>query len=268
MPLFFMVLFTSWILPSHPCYGQYWTELPSAYGYRQTDFYIEDYQGYHVVEVGARVGLHAVRFSSVATLQPYVAGFAIRDMGQNVWNEVDWHNNVVYGLGLQLRVHPGTLFSLQPREFNLEFFGEQFWIQYFPTDAFYTGVRPTNDLRVGMRFWTALGGLSQAHGMSRHFWLDVAGGMAYSKSSFFVRSQNNFYLISLHTRLGPSVWLQEKWALQPMLSYQLQVDLGPNAWNNLDWYNRQRFGGGLRLRYARFPLLPVRQVERRIHALC
>jgi len=246
-------------LISKNAYSQgFWIETNLNYSYRMNDFYVKGYENYHIVGAGVRGGYAFILTDPKVVLQFYISGYPVYDLSNNRWNRVDWHNNYVYGVGSQFRIKPENFFCFKPRDFYLEIFAEKTWITYCPNEFFFTGHRPSDDFKSGLRYWLSLTGQESANSDTQYLkkkiyiWLDSAGAFFYAKSSFYNVRQTGFYLVNLSNRFGLGFDTSVFWPIEMYFAHHLYLDLGQNEWNKLDWNNRYIFGGGLRLKHLRF----------------
>lgn len=238
-----------------------WFELQNTYEYRKNDFYAIDLENYHLTMAESRLGANFSIRKPGLTFQPYFTIATIYDAGKKTWNNVDWHNNLVYGLGARLRLNPGKLLFLWPREFNIDVFAEAMNVHFFSNDLFYTGHRPKDDIKAGVQYWLSLGETENLKNWSSYFWCDNSGSFYYAKSSFYVRSQTNYYLFNFHSRFGTGCQLPNFLQTELYLTYQLTYDLGSKSWNNLDWLNHFHYGFGGRFKYLYTSTTIVRKLS-------
>lgn len=234
-----------------------WLETNINYSYRKNDFHVKQLENYNIIDGGIQAGITPIQIDSVGALQFYITGNLIYDASKQRWNYADWHNNFVYGIGSRIRFSP-LLFAVL-KEFNIEFFAEKFWIKYFPDTLFFTGHRPLDDIKSGLRYGVVsnrlkIAKLSQNPREQFYFWFNSYGGLYYSKSSFYNISQTGFYLLDISSKVGLGINYMLPTQLEFYLIEDLNLDLGANEWNKLLWNNRLRFGGGVQLKYLRFPV--------------
>ncbi len=132
---------------------------------------------------------------------------------------------------------------------------EKLWISYFRTNEFYKGHRPKDDLKLGIQYWLDLGNKKKNkktgfyYWFLNNWWIESAGSFIYSKSDFYVKSNENFYLLNLSNKIGPRLRTSEKLFMEPYYYYSLVYDSGNEIWNRIDWHNNVKNGIGLRTNY-------------------
>lgn len=238
-----------------------WVEGNINSAYHENDFYIREFTNFQLLNSLLKVGLTPFREQGKKggdklQLQVYLMGNLTTDLRDNVWNKVDWHNNVVYGIGGRLKIFPDVpkLFFLDKREMNLEVFVERSKIEYFKNEFFFTGHRPGSDFKAGFQFYMSFDNARLcSDGPDNkpllYLWTDLAGGAFYSRNSFYNVGQTGFYLSSLNAKLGIGMKITRKVPLELYFTHRSILDLGQREWNRLDWYNRFLYGGGIRFKY-------------------
>lgn len=243
--------------------NQMWLELEGYHTYHSNDFYIKNYKDYGISKSITRFGVRTFNLNSILVFEPYINGNLVYDIFDQSWNRVDWHNNYVYGVGCRLRfILKGISWvnqNLHAQEFNLDFFVEKLWIGYIKETEFYTGHRPQNDLKLGMRYWLDIGNKKVVNkdgfynGLLNICWLESAANFHYSKSSFYVKSQQNFYLLTMLNKLGIRIRTTNHIFFEPYFKNHLVYDFGKKSWNHLDWQNNIQYGFGIRYKYYHQP---------------
>ncbi len=177
----------------------------------------------------------------------------IKDVGNQNWNRVDWHNNITYGIGVRARLHPLLPTFLTPRDYNIDIFFEYLWVNYVDDNLFFIGHRPNTDIRSGIAYWYAKGKPNAKKSWSGYMWVETAGAFYYARNSFFNQSQTNYYMASTNNRLGAGIqFAKTKFTNEIYVIGSILKDFGGKLWNELDWNNNQKYGFGFRLKYARF----------------
>jgi len=227
---------------------QFWLELEGYHSYRYNDFYIKNYHDYGISESITRFGFRTLNLDSIFVFEPYFNGNFVYDILNQSWNRVDWHNNYVYGMGCRFRFILKRITwinkKLHPQEFNLDLFLEKLWIGYAKETEFYVGHRPQDDLKLGMRYWLDIGNKKL-----NIFWMESAGNFYYSKSSFYVKTQQNFCLLTILNKLGIRIRTTNHIFIEPYFKNHLIYDFGKKSWNHLDWHNNIQYGFGIRYKY-------------------
>jgi hypothetical protein len=192
-------------------------------------------------------------------IEPYFRNSTIYDMLENIWNNVDWHNNMVNGFGIRTRYSLKTINFINdkvcPDVFNIDLFTEKLWIDYLKTDKSEISFRPENDFKTGIQYWLDLGSKQKNEKSGLYYcflnncWVESAGSLVYSKSDFYVKTNENFYLLSLNNKIGPRFRASEKLFLEPYYCNILLYDIGHEIWNRVDWHNNVKNGFGFRINY-------------------
>ena len=230
----------------------FWLESRSGYSFRNNDFYVDYLNDYHLLTSESRIGMLFMLQQPGLYVQPYFCISAIHDAGSDNWNEVDWHNNFVYGVGARLRYHPGKFLFLRPRDFSLSFFAEVLGITYQKNDLFYTGHRPTNDMKAGAEYWLSFRPDPTDSSFAFYFWMDNAGSISYAKSSFYSKLQTDYILLNAHSLFGIGYRFSDMIQAQIFVSGEASTDLGHKDREALDWYNKVEGGFGSRFFISRF----------------
>ena len=243
-------------------------EINGGASYRHNDFYAKDLAGYGISESVTSAGMRISSISSKTQVEAYLRANIVYDIFDEVWNKVDWHNNYTWGVGVRIRQvlkNLGLLRQIHANEFNLEVFIEKLWIGYPRSGFFYIGHRPEDDLKFGLKYWLDIGSKNKIAGsatpptiVDRFFW-ESAGSIYYSKSSFYIITQQGYYLVDWLNRLGLRTRIANQIFLEPYLKNSLIYDFGKNNWNHLDWQNFSQYGAGIRCKYYR--LLEYRMGE-------
>ena len=232
----------------------FWIEMSGAYAYRNNDFYVEHLHDYSILESSLRIGFR----KPAMIVEPYLFIRALHDVSANTWNDVDWHNNVVWGGGFRHLFSVARIGNVHFRELWIEAFAEKLWIRYLPVEVFFTGHRPDQDVRVGLRLqmvYAADDQIESEHMETpsfRSLWFEAGGSVYYAKNSFYIRDRSDFYLLGLAGKIGPAWWLTPHFHFYPYASGGMNYDLGTAAWNKLDWHNNVKFGIGARSQFLRF----------------
>ena len=237
--------------------NKFWFEFETSQSYRSSDFYIESFDDYFIGNVTSKLGLKV--FSSKGfVIEPYIKSSLINDFLNKIWNDVDWHNNYINGLGCRFRQSLKSIKwisnSLKVNEFNIDLIGEKLWIGYLKKTEFYIGHRPEDDLKFGLQYWFDLGSMRKIDNPTSYdnflyyFWLESSGGFLYNKSNFFVKTSHNFYLLTLQNKIGIQIPIYQL-RLKPYIKQELSRDLGNQEWNHLEWLNYIHYGFGLRINY-------------------
>ena len=241
----------------------FWLELSAAYSHHNNDFYVDHLNNYNLLQFSARIGLREQKIG----IEPYLFMNPIHDFSSNVWNKVDWNNNLAYGFGFRKRFYLREIVGLQFHELWFAAFAEKLWIHYFPNEFFFIGHRPRNDFKFGVAFQATYAGSgnkpSKTNGRTKiiPIWLETGGSLYYAKSSFYVRSKSGFYFAELSSSLGPILRFKSKVDLRPYAFARIMYDLGSNDWNDLDWHNNLRIGLGLRAQLFRFQFYQLKKLN-------
>jgi len=244
-------------------YRYHCIEIENYDSFRYNDLYIKEYHNYSISEGMTRLGLRLLPKSPLV-VEPYLKGHLICDWLNESWNRVDWHNNGILGVGIRLRTFLNLMDSsqckLRMKELHLDLFFEKLWINYLSKTEFYTGHRSKNDLKLGLQFWLSSPNPIKSKmekclwGALRNLWFEMGGSFYYSKSSFYAKTQNNFYLLNMNFKIERLIPLSKnsKLLLEPYCVSKLILDLGSKEWNKLDWHNNIRYGMGVRLKFYRY----------------
>jgi hypothetical protein len=236
-----------------------WFELQSNTYYDNNNFYIKHYQDYSILLLNTKLGIQAINTQKGLVIEPYIRNCTTYDLLKNIWNDVDWHNNTVTGFGCRIRYSLNTIKFINdkicPNDFNIDLIGEKLWINYLKTNEFYIGHRPEDDLKLGIQYWFDLGFREKNersglyYKLLKIFWIESAGSFIYSKSDFYVKSNDNFYLLYLNNKIGHRLRTFETLFLEPYYYNSLVYDTGNEIWNRVDWHNNVKNGIGFRTNY-------------------
>jgi len=238
--------------------NKFWFEFQTTQSYRNNDFYIKSFNNYYLSDFTSRLGLKAYS-SNGFVIEPYIKSSLINDFLNNIWNDVDWHNNYVIGLGCRFRQSLKSIDwisnSLRANEFNIDLIGEKLLIGYLKKNQFYVGHRPHDDLKIGIQYWFDLGTLVRNDylvGYDKflyYCWIESSGGFFYNKNNFYVKSLHNFYLLTLNNKIGIQIPIYQL-RIKPYIKQELCRDFGNQDWNHLEWLNYLHYGIGLRINYV------------------
>lgn len=218
-----------------------WYELHAATDYKRNDFYIDYLNNCAIGLFSTRIGLRECTF-----LEPYFYGVAINDFLNQNWNQVDWNNNLAYGLGIRKRFDFSHLIKEHGEHLFLDCFAEKSWINYFPNDLFYLGHRPKDDIKFGAAvegiFYTKpTDSKIEIKPIQFAFWSSIY----YAKNSFYTRAHSGFYFGKLAFHVGPVARFSEHVVTSIYLFSRITYDMGTKEWNALDWHNNVRYGPGI-----------------------
>jgi hypothetical protein len=242
-------------------FNKCWLELQYNNFYDNNDFYINSYNKYFIFQSNNKIGIQAYKNKGFV-IEPYLKNSITWDILEKVWNKVDWHNNMVNGIGCRMRYSLKALnfinSKVYPEDFNIDLLCEKLWIDYLKTSEFYIGHRPGDDIKVGIQYWLNLGFYKKEDFSGLYYWflnncwLESAGSLIYSKSNFYVKSNENFYLITFNNKIGARLRLSEKIFFEPYFHNIIITDIGKELWNQVDWNNNNKNGLGFRFSYLPF----------------
>lgn len=223
-----------------------WSELNASLTLKHNDFFVRHLNYYPLGAFSAKIGIREEK----TIIEPYFYCIVIKDFADKKWNKIDWNNNAVFGFGLRKRLDISTIIPGKHHEqFFIDIFAENAWIAYFPNDLFYLGYRPNNDYKLGAalegKFYTRFIKPSNSKIQIKVVQFSFWGSAYYSKSSFYTRLHNGFYLSSFAFNVGPYLRFSENSNSHIYFSSKLIYDHGENYWNSLEWHNNVRYGPGI-----------------------
>lgn len=244
---------TGWVCSSIQCaqdsnfFKEFvWSELHAALILKHNDFFIRHLNFYTLGVLSTQIGTR----EELTVIEPYFYCTIIKDGNIKKWNKIDWNNNAVFGFGFRKRLNFSRLFPGKYRDYLfIDIFAENAWIKYFPDNIFYLEHRPNNDYKFGValegKFYTQFVKLSNSKIQIRLAQFSFWGSTYYSKSSFYSRFHNGFYLSTFAFNVGPYLRFSKISNSHIYFSSKLIYDHGENYWNSLDWHNNLKYGPGI-----------------------
>jgi hypothetical protein len=232
-------------------------ELQDNSTYDHNNFYINQYKNYFIQQFNSDLSLHVLKMNNGPVIEPYLKFSYIKDCINKPWNTFDWHNNVVKGYGGRVRYSLKSIGFINnkicPEIFNIDMFAEKLSVNYLEKTNLQVSFRPQDDFKAGIQYLLELGSKKKSDNSGfynrilNHFWIESAGSYIYSKSDFFVESEENFYLLSFENKIGMRIRPLEKLFLEPYLHNLMVYDTGNELWNRFEWHNNVKNGVGFRL---------------------
>lgn len=162
--------------------NNWWIETDLNYSYSKSNFFVNDFENFHVLKASTILGLEAFynidvsensktkirKDIEISFLDIYYKTLLIFDIGNNIWNKIDWNNNIKYGPGVNIfkyvLEHKNTgnsdgliKHSKFLKSIKFELFYEYLNIYYLPKVEYIPSYKPNHDYFIGFRFWSFWG---------------------------------------------------------------------------------------------------------------
>lgn len=134
-----------------------WLESASSFHYAKNSFYARTQQGFYLFSLNNKIGAR-VRIMPRSFCEPYGTIDLIYDLGEQTWNQLDWHNNIHYGGGIRFKFYRHLEYQPGMTNCIVGPYFEYLFSRYFEKAFYVPSYRPKTDWRAGIQLWISING--------------------------------------------------------------------------------------------------------------